>query len=168
MTLESIYQIFAQQALILVLFMLMAPWITWLICFLIPGYREEPFVLSVNLWLAMISVMFWVGYVAYATNTGGWAKVVTQANFFLLVAPIYYILTSIWVAKKRIPLEAVPAFQSLQGAAMLTVAFLMLSWFLGRIHIILFSFIPFTGILWFLAFVLGLGYIGYRQMVDKS
>ena len=145
--------------------MLVAPWITWSICFVVPGYREEPWVLSLNLWLAMVSIMFWMGYMAYATNMGGW-RIIKHGDFLLLIMPLYYLISSVWVAKQRIPLARVPAFRTLQGAAMMTGAFLILSWFLGRIRIVLFSYLPFSSVLWLLALALTLGYIGYRRIVD--
>lgn len=166
MTLEVIYRFFAEQSLLLVLLMVVAPWITWLICFLIPGYREEPLLLSINLWLATISLLIWIGYIAFATNQGGWGRIVGEANIFLLIAPVYYILLSLWITKQRLPLSMVPAFRTLQGLMVMGGVFLVLSWILTKIRIVIFSFIPFSGFLGFLAALVLIGYLGYRQIID--
>ncbi|MGF1491460.1 MAG: hypothetical protein ACFBSC_03195 [Microcoleaceae cyanobacterium] len=165
MTIESAFaQILAYRELVL-LAIFAAPWITWLICYLIPGYREEPMVLSVNLWMALFTVMLWTGYLAYATNLGGWSQVVQQADVLLLIAPPYYLLTSLWLSKRRIPLEWIPAFRTLQGLVALTAAFLVLSWILSRIRIVFFSYLPFSTFLVVLALILLLGYWSYRRLL---
>jgi hypothetical protein len=147
---------------------LVAPWFTWLICALIPGRREEPFLLSINIGFAVASILLWAGYLAYATNTGGWERVVNEADILLLLAPPYYLASSVWVASKRIPLQTVPAFRALQGLATIAGAFLVLSWILGRVRIVLFSFIPFQYFLLILAGILFIGYLGYLKLIGKT
>ena len=165
MTLEALFgQIAAYRSEILVV-VAIAPWLTGLICLLVPGQEEEPFLLSTNLWLAMLSVGLWLGYLAYTLATGGWVLVVRQADVLLLLAPIYYLGASVWVASRRLPLASVPAFRSLQGLAAIAVALLAMSWILGRIRILLFSYLPFSWLLWFLVLLGVLGYWGYRRWV---
>jgi hypothetical protein len=136
LTLEALFgQIAAYRSEILVV-VAIAPWLTGLICLLVPGQEEEPFLLSTNLWLAMLSVGLWLGYLAYTLATGGWVLVVRQADVLLLLAPIYYLGASVWVASRRLPLARVPAFRSLQGLAAIAVALLAMSWILGRIRIL--------------------------------
>jgi hypothetical protein len=166
MTIEVIYRFFAEHSLLLALVMVVAPWLPWLICFLIPGYREDPVTLSLNLWLATIAMLLWVGYIAFATNQGGWARVVREANLLLLLVPPYYLFSSLWLTKQRIPLNLVPAFKTLQGVMMMGGAFLVLSWILARIRIVLFSFLPFSWFLGFLAALVLVGYLGYKQIID--
>ncbi len=167
MTLETLFLQIVDYRDIIVFSLLLAPWLTWLICFLIPGYWKEPYILSLNLWFALITMLFWVGYLAYATNTGGWSLVVKQADFLLLFTPPYYLLTSLWISKQRIPLDFIPAYRTLEGFIFLAGAFLVLSWMLSRIRIIFFSSIPFSIFLVILGVILTLGYLGYRQMLGK-
>ena len=167
MTLEALFSQIVNYRDIILFFILIAPWLTWLICFLIPGYWEEPYILSFNLWFALITMFFWVGYLSYATNTGGWSLVVKQADFLLLAAPPYYLLSSLWMSKQRIPLDLIPAFRTLEGFIFLAGAFLVLSWMLSRIRIIFFSALPSSTFLVILAIVLTLGYLGYRQVLWK-
>lgn len=145
-----------------------APWLTWLLCVIIPGKREEPLLLSVNLLLSALSLMLWAGYLAYASSTGGWAKVVQQADILLLFAPLYYVGASLWVSKQRLPLERIPAFRMFQGLATIAAAYLLLSWFAAKIRIVMFSYIPLSVWLWLIAIIIGLGYWGYLRLTGQS
>ena len=166
MSLETLYSqiLAARTPIILLLFG--SPWVTYLSCFAIPGKREEPVLLSVNLSLSTLSVLMLVGYLAYATNTGGWARVVTQADVLLLLMPVYHLGVSLWLARLRLPLRRIPAFRTMQGLVMLGGAFLILSWVLSKIRIVLFSYLPFGTFLALIALLLVLGYAGYRRLVD--
>jgi hypothetical protein len=166
MTLEGLFLAIATYKVPIILGILAAPWLTYLICYFIPGQREEPFVLSINLGLAVLSLLMLSGYLAYATNTGGWQQVVTQADLFLLFLPPYYLIASLWISRQRLPLQLIPAFRTLQGLAMMAGMFLALSWLFSRIHLIFFSYLPLTAFLWLLAILLGIGYAGYRKLVD--
>lgn len=79
----------------LILCLIGTPWIVYLICYAIPGKREEPYLLSFNLSISTISMLFLSGYLAYTTNTGGWQKVVREADIFLLFLPPYHLIASL-------------------------------------------------------------------------
>ncbi|MDJ0705419.1 MAG: hypothetical protein QNJ46_19240 [Leptolyngbyaceae cyanobacterium MO_188.B28] len=168
MTFESVYIAIQAQKTPLIILMLLTPWAAFVLCKLIPGKREEPFVLSANLTLSVISLILWAGYLAYATNTGGWTLVVKQADLILLFLPMYHLIASLWLSRQCIPLEFIPAFRTLQGLALMAGAFLALSWVLSRIRIVLFSFMPFSTFLWGLALLVGLGYIGYLRVFGQE
>ncbi len=162
MTLEAFFIHLNNNSLPIALWVFAAPWLIWVLCHWIPGQWEEPFLLSLNIALAAVSMVLWAGYLAYASNTGGWQLVVKQADIFLLLLPPYYILSSIWVARQRMPLSRVPAFRTLQGISILAAVYLVLSWLSRRVYIIFFSRMPFSAFLWILAGLLGIAYIGYR------
>ncbi|NEP39726.1 MAG: hypothetical protein F6K35_10970 [Okeania sp. SIO2H7] len=166
MTLQALFEniIIAREPIIL--FMLIAPWFTFLLCVIIPGKREEPFLLSVNLTLAVISMLMLAGYLAYATNLGGWAKVVKQADLVLLVLPPYYLISSLWISKRRLPLNDIPAFRTLQGLMVMGGVFLILSWIISRIYFVFFTRLSFSWFLVAIALLLTAGYWGYRKMFD--
>ena len=92
MTLETL---FTEYRVPLILLMFGTPWVTFLACRLRPGQEEEPFLLSANLSLSVLSLLFLIGYVAYVTNTGGWKQLVQQADVFLLVLPLYHLSASL-------------------------------------------------------------------------
>ncbi|PZO16621.1 MAG: hypothetical protein DCF25_12185 [Leptolyngbya foveolarum] len=166
MSLGALYSGILAYRLPIVLLLFGSPWVTYLACHLIPGKGEEPSLLSLNLALSTLSVLMWVGYLAFATNTGGWAKVVNQADFMLLVLPIYHVGVSLWLSQLRLPLQRIPAFRTMQGLVMLEAAFFALSWVLSKIRIVLFSYLPFGTFLGLMALLVVLGYVGYRKIVE--
>lgn len=155
--------LFEQYRLAIILLMLISPWLAWAICYLIPGKREEPFVLSVNLALSVMGILCLMGYLAYASNTGGWQQFAQQADVFLLLSVPYHFVLSIWLSKQRLPLERIPAYRFMQGLIMMGGVYLVLSWLARRIYIVFFSYIPFQYFLVFLAAVLLVGYLGYEK-----
>ncbi len=163
MTLETL---FTEYRFPIILLLLTTPWVAYLICYCIPTQREEPIVLSVNLWLSVLSMLTLTGYLAYVTNTGGWNQLVQQADVFLLLLPPYHLITSVWLSRLRLPLAMIPAFRTLQGLMMMGGIYLVFSWMASRIYIVFFSYMPFNSFLMILAVLLGIGYLGYRKVFD--
>ena len=168
MTLQGLFEtiIIAKQPVIWL--MLAAPWVTFFLCLIIPGKREEPFLLSVNLTLAVISMLMLVGYLAYSTNIGGWAKVVKEAELVLLVLPPYYLMTSLWLSRQRLPLNTIPAFRTLQGLMVIGGVFLIFSWIISRMYFVFFTRLSFPGFLVAIAILLAIAYWGYWKLFDKE
>ncbi len=164
MTLEALFSNIAAYEIPIILILFSSPWIIYLVCFVIPGKKEEPYLLSFNLGISMVSMLLLSGYLSYATNTGGWRKVIQQANILLLFLPPYHLITSLWLSSYRIPLETIPAFRTLQGLTLLGGVFLVLSWLAEKIRIVFFSYLPFSSFLLLLAILLGVAYVGYRKI----
>ncbi len=163
MTLKELFLLFLEYRGVILVLMLTAPWLSWLICVAVPGKQEEPLVLNVNLGLAVVSVLGAVGYLLYATNTGGWSQVVREADLLLLLAPLYYVAVSLWLSRQRLPLSQLPAFRVLQGLGMIATAYLLLSWILSKIRLIFFSYLPLGFFLLLVAYG-GLAYLGYLKL----
>lgn len=123
MSLETLYSEILAYRIPIILLLVGSPWVIYLLCFVIPQQREEPLLLSVNLALSTLSILMLVGYLAYATNTGGWAQVVTQADVVLLLLPPYHLAVSLWLSRLRLPLQLIPAFRTMQGLLMLRGGF---------------------------------------------
>ena len=166
MSLEGLYTEILTYRVPVVLLLFGSPWIAYLGCFLVPGKKEEPFLLSLNFALTTLSVVMLVGYLAYATNTGGWPKVVRQADVLLLILPIYHAGVSLYLSRLRLPLKVIPAFRTMQGLVMISGVLLALSWVLERVRIVLFSYLPFGTFLGLIAMLLFVGYAGYRKLID--
>ena len=167
MTLQSLFLWFTEHRNELVLTFLIAPWLAWLICLAVPGKKEEPYVLSVNMSLALVSLLLWVGYLAYANSTGGWSKIVKEADFLLLLVPPYYVGASIWLTRTRLSLSQIYAFRLLQGLAAMAVVYLVLGWFASKVRFFFISYIPYWVFLVALLLLLGLGYWGFLQMISN-
>ena len=148
--------------------MLVAPWLSWLICVIVPGKSEEPIVLSINLGAALLSLLAELGYLFYATHTGGWSRVVKEADIILLLAPLHYVGISLWLSRQRLPLSQLPAFRVIRGLALIFAVYLMLSWIASKIKIIIFSYLPFGIFLLFILTLLGLAYWGYLEIINRD
>ena len=166
MSLEGLYTEILVYRVPIILLLFGSPWIAYLSCFLIPGKKEEPFILSLNLALTTLSVVMLIGYLAYATSTGGWTKVVQQADVLLLLLPAYHAGVSLYLSRLRLPLSAIPAFRTMQGLMMISGVLLAISWILERIRIVLFSYMPFGTFLGLIALLLAIGYMGYRKLLS--
>ncbi len=165
MTLETLFTALNDYGIPVALVIFALPWLVWILCDLIPGQWEEPLLLSVNMGLAVLSLALWTGYLAFTSITAGWIAVIQQANVLLLIAPLYYVCMSFWVARQRMPLSQIPAFRSIQGLGLMTGVFLVLSWLSRRVYIVFFSRVPFSYFLVILAGLLAVAYLGYRRAV---
>lgn len=168
MTFQDIYTLFYNYRLAILLAMLFAPWIALGICIAVPGDKEEPFVLNFNLSMAIFSLMVTIGYLWYAASTAGLSKIIQEADVLLILAPCYYVGISLWITRQRLPLAQIPIVRIVQGAALVGAGYLGLAWVLGRLRVVLFSFIPFELLILFLLGLLGLAYLGYLRLTGKD
>ena len=166
MTLHNIFLLLVEYQTLIIALMLIAPWVSWFICVIVPGQTEEPLVLSINLTFSLLCFFVEVGYLFYATQTGGWNKVVKEADFLLLLAPLYYLGVSLWLSKQRLPLSQLPPFRLIQGLGLILAAYLSLTWIAAQIKILIFSYLPFGWFLLFILVLLGLAYLGYLKIIN--
>ena len=168
MTFQDLFsQITEYRALVLGI-MFLAPWISYLICIIIPGTKEEPFILNLNLALALICLGGEFAYLAYTSHIGGIQKIVNESEFLFLLAPIYYVGVSLWVSRQRLPLKQLPVYRAIQGLAMIMAAYLLLSWLMGKMRIVLLSYLPFGMLILGILLLLSLGYLGYLKILGKE
>lgn len=168
MTLQTLFTWFVNHRSVILLLLFFAPWLALGLCVVIPGRREEPFILNFNLGMACLSLLFAVGYLMYATSSGGWARVIQEADILLMLAPCYYVGVSLWVTQQRLPLEQVPAFRAIQGLAFIGVGYLGIAWFLSKVHFLIFSYVPFQFLMILVLGLLGVMYFGYLRLTGKD
>jgi len=168
MTLQQAYSLLLDHRPTILLILLLAPWLALGICVAVPGKKEEPFVLSFNLFMAVASLLLAVGYVWYSTHTAGVGKLVQEADILLILAPCYYVGVSLWITRQRLPLSQVPAFRAIQGIALIIAGYLGLAWILSKIRILIFSFLPFPLLVLFILALISVGYLGYQRLTGKD
>ena len=168
MTLQSLFQELQAYRLIITLIVLLLPWVTFGICYLIPGRKEEPYVLSVNLGVSLVLLFAFIGYLIYAFSGRGFAQIVEEADILLLIMPLYHVGVSLWLSKKRIPLDQIPAFRFMKGLGMISLAFMALMWIASKIRILFFSFLPFATFIYIVGAILVFGLIGWRYLRGKK
>ena len=167
MTIQDLFLLILEYRVIVLAMMFLAPWLSYLICVLVPGTKEEPLVLNLNLNLALICLLGEIGYLLYASHLGGWQRIVEDSEFLFLLAPVYYVGVSLWVSRQRLPLKKLPAFRALQGLGMLVAAYLLLAWLFSKIRIVLFSYLPFGFLVVAVIALLSIGYLGYLKILGK-
>lgn len=168
MTLQQFYGLLADHRLAILLLLLFAPWLAWGICIAIPGKKEEPFVLSCNLVMAVVSLLLTVSYVWYLSATTGLEAVVQEVDILLVMAPCYYVGVSLWITRQRLPLSQVPAARAIQGLALLGAGYLGVAWLLSKLRIVLFSFLPMPFLMLILLALVGIGYMGYQRITGAD
>lgn len=168
MTFQNFFTLLNDYQPFILLWSLAAPWIALGICIAVPGKREEPFVLSLNLAMALVSLLLAVGYLWFATNNGGWARVFQEADILLMMAPCYYVGVSLWVTKQRLPLNQIPVVRLVQGVALIATGYLGIAWFLRKIRIYVFSYIPFQYLLLIMLGLAAVAYLGYLRVTGED
>jgi hypothetical protein len=167
MTFQQLFILFNDYKPVVLLIILSAPWLALSICIAIPGQREEPFVLSFNLGMSIICLLMTLGYLLYATNNGGWTRVIQEADILLLLAPCYYVSVSVWVTKLRLPLSQIPLIRAIQGLALIGAGYLGVAWFVSKIRILALTFVPYQVWALFILGLLSIGYLGYLRLTKK-
>jgi hypothetical protein len=168
MTLQEIYTLVDDCRLAALLVMIFLPWVALGICIAVPGDREEPLILNLNLSMAVLSLLMAVGYVWHATHTAGWNKVIRETDILLLLVPFYYVGVSLWVTKQRLPLSEIPVYRVVQGLALLGAGYLGLSWLLSKIHILVLTFMPFQVLIGLILGLIGVAYLGYLRLTGAD
>lgn len=168
MTLETLFISFVEYRSAVLLILFLAPWLALGLCVAIPGKREEPFILSFNLGMAFVSLLLSIGYLMYASSTGGWSRVIQEADILLMLAPCYYAGVSLWVTQQRLPLAQVPMFRAVQSLALIGTGYLGVAWFLSKIRFLVFSYVPFQFLVMLFLGLLGLIYFGYLRLTGKD
>ncbi|MGD1865576.1 MAG: hypothetical protein ACFB0D_13565 [Phormidesmis sp.] len=168
MTFQQLYSLLYDYKPAILLLMLLAPWLSWGICVVVPGQKEEPFVLSCNLVMATVSLLLTAGYMWYTTSTGGINKVVQDVDILLVLAPCYYVGISLWITRQRLPLAQVPAARAIQGLALIGAGYLGIAWLFSKLRIVLFSFLPAQFLLLILLGLVAIGYMGYQRITGQD
>ncbi len=93
---------------------------------------------------------------------------ILQTNIYTQVIPIVFMIFTIWLIKRNVPLELVPGFDKLGGLLMIIFAVLSVMWLLDRLHIIAITIMPFHYVLIFLVIVFIAIRIGLKRLMAKS
>lgn len=168
MTIQSLYQELLAYKTIILLVVAILPWATYGLCTLIPGRKEEPYVLSMNIAVSLLLLVSLLIYLIYAFSGRGFAQIVEEADLLLLLIPIYHVTVSLRLSKKRILLDDIPAFRLMKGLGMVALAFAALMWIASKIRIIFFSFLPFSTFIYIVGGILLFGLLGIRYLRGKK
>ncbi len=88
---------------------------------------------------------------------------IMQTDLLLQVLPIFSMLLTVFILKKNINLEYIPGFDKIYALWMMLFAAMSIMWFLERVQIIVFSFLPFQYLLLAFLGLFAILYFGWRK-----
>ncbi len=90
---------------------------------------------------------------------------VMQTDVYLQILPIIVMLGTIFIIRRNVDLSLVPGFDKISGLWFMLFSTMFLMWFLEKIRIVVFSYLPFQYLLGFFAILFALIYLGWRKFV---
>lgn len=92
---------------------------------------------------------------------------IMQTDLFLQVLPVVSMVVTIAIMRNNINLDFVPGFNKISGLWLMLFTTMFLMWFLEKIQIIVFSYLPFQYLLGFFAVLFFAIYLGWRKFVKQ-
>ncbi|WP_310555006.1 hypothetical protein [Flavobacterium sp.] len=93
---------------------------------------------------------------------------IMQTNLLLQILPIVSMIVTIAIMRNNVNLDYVPGFDKISGLWLMLFATMFFMWFLEKIHIVVFSYLPFQYLLGIFALLFFVIYFGWRKFVRQS
>ena len=148
MTLSQLFTFIAENPWPLSLYFILMPALAWIIGQISNGSRDVKFwsyVYAVLIYAICIPGIFAVSlniYLFLFERQSIW-----QANIILQFLPVISMALTLMLIKSRIPFSLIPGFGKISGFLTLIFALIGMMWFVDRIHLVAFTYVPFTFIL---------------------
>lgn len=91
---------------------------------------------------------------------------VLDANLMLQVLPIASMLLTFFIVKRQVLIESLPGFSRLSGLVLMISGALAIMWFLDKVRIIVFSYMPIHYLLIIFVVLLVVIRFGWRRMAQ--
>jgi len=75
---------------------------------------------------------------------------IMDTNIYTQILPILIMILTFWLIRRNVPFELIPGFDKVSGLLMIVLAVLAVMWFLDRLNIVAFTYMPFHYVLLFL------------------
>ncbi|WP_337040349.1 hypothetical protein [Emticicia sp. 17c] len=92
---------------------------------------------------------------------------IMQTDVYLQILPIVVMLVTIFIIRRNVDLALIPGFDKISGLWFMLFATVALMWLLEKIHIVVFSYLPFQYLLGIFVILFTLIYVGWRRFVAK-
>jgi hypothetical protein len=92
---------------------------------------------------------------------------IMETELLIQVLPVISMLLTIFILKKNINLEYIPGFDKIYALWMILFATMSIMWFLERVQIIVFSFLPFQYLLLAFLGLFAIMYFGWRKFTKS-
>lgn len=90
---------------------------------------------------------------------------VMQTDVYLQILPIIVMVLTIFLIRRNVDLSLVPGFDKISGLWFMLFTTMLLMWLLEKIHIVVFSYLPFQYLLVVFAVLFALIYLGWRRFI---
>ena len=148
MTLSQLFQYISGNPWPLVVYFLLLPLVAWIVGILANGSREVKF------WSYVYAVLVYAicipGIAAVTLNTYLFLferQSIWQANLIMQFLPVVSMAITPMLIKSRIPFSLIPGFGKISGFLTLIAALIGVMWFVDRIHLVAWTYVPFSAIL---------------------
>ncbi|TLV03083.1 hypothetical protein [Dyadobacter luticola] len=148
MTLSQLFNAISQNPWPTVIYFIILPLATWLIGIVANGSKDVKFwslIYAIIVYAVCIPGIFAVTlniYLFLFERQSIW-----QANIVLQYLPIISMAITLMLIKSKIPFSLIPGFGKLSGFLTLIAALIGVMWFFDRIHLVAFTYVPFSVIL---------------------
>jgi hypothetical protein len=166
MTLEQLFQRIGEQPNFLMAFFLFIPLLAIIIGLL--GRNEGhlspwKYVYSALIYLVSVPGIFAVCLNMYffLFQRGD----IMQTNIYFQILPIISMVSTIFLIRRNVELAYVPGFDKISGLWFMLFTTIFLMWFIEKINIVVFSYLPFQYLLAFFIGLFALIYLGWRRFV---
>lgn len=145
MTLRDLFDQVSSNYWPLALYFILLPVIAWIIGQVANGSRDVRFwgfVYAVLVYAVCIPGIFAVTlniYLFLFERQSIW-----QANIIMQFLPVISMALTLMIIKQKIPFSMIPGFGKLSGFLTLITALIGVMWFLDRIHLVAFTYVPFV------------------------
>lgn len=92
---------------------------------------------------------------------------ILQTDIFTQILPVLSMVATIFIIRRSVSLDRIPGFERLSGLMVLIAALMSIGWFLDRLRLIAFTYIPFQYILIGFFVVLFLIRFGWKRLAKS-
>ncbi|WAC14375.1 hypothetical protein [Dyadobacter pollutisoli] len=155
MTLSQLFQSISENPWPITIYFLALPVIAWVVGQVANGSRDVKFwsyIYAILVYAVCIPGVFAVTlniYLFLFERQSIW-----QADIVLQFLPVISMAITLMLIKSKIPFTVIPGFGKISGFLTLIAALIGVMWFFDRIHLVAFTYVPFSVIL--IGFVLTL------------
>jgi hypothetical protein len=148
MTLSQLFNAISQNPWPAVVYFIILPLTAWVVGQVAHGSRDVKFwslIYSIIVYAVCIPGIFAVTlniYLFLFERQSIW-----QANVVLQFLPVISMAITLMLIKSKIPFSLIPGFGKLSGFLTLIAALIGVMWFFDRIHLVAFTYVPFSVIL---------------------
>jgi hypothetical protein len=88
---------------------------------------------------------------------------IMETELLIQVLPVVSLIVTVAIMRNNVNLDFIPGFDKISGLWLMLFATMFFMWFLEKIHIVVFSYLPFQYLLGFFGVLFVVIYLGWRK-----